>query len=180
MGRKITIDSSTMVNKGLEVMEARWLFDVPLDKVQVVVHPQSVIHSMVEYEDGGVMAQLGSPDMRLPIQYALFYPERKYLNSKRLDFYALKELTFEAPDMDTFRGLALAYEVGRKGGNAPTVYNAANEIAVSKFLDRKIGYLDIIDIIEHSLKNIAFKENPDIETILETEKNVYELVESRW
>lgn len=180
MGRKITIDSSTMVNKGLEVMEARWLFDVPLDKVQVVVHPQSVIHSMVEYEDGGVMAQLGSPDMRLPIQYALFYPERKYLNSKRLDFYALKELTFEAPDMDTFRGLALAYEVGRKGGNAPTVYNAANEIAVSKFLDRKIGYLDIIDIIEYSLKNIAFKEKPDIETILETEKNVYELVESRW
>lgn len=180
MGRKITIDSSTMVNKGLEVMEARWLFEVPLDKVQVVVHPQSVIHSMVEYEDGGVMAQLGSPDMRLPIQYALFYPERKYLNSKRLDFYALKELTFEAPDMDTFRGLALAYEVGRKGGNAPTVYNAANEIAVSKFLDRKIGYLDIIDIIEYSLKNIAFKENPDIETILETEKNVYELVESRW
>lgn len=180
MGRKITIDSSTMVNKGLEVMEARWLFDVPFDKVQVVVHPQSVIHSMVEYDDGGVMAQLGSPDMRLPIQYALFYPERKYLNSKRLDFYALKELTFEAPDMDTFRGLALAYEVGRKGGNAPTVYNAANEIAVSKFLDRKIGYLDIIDIIEYSLKNIAFKEKPDIETILETEKNVYELVESRW
>lgn len=180
MGRKITIDSSTMVNKGLEVMEARWLFDVSLDKVEVVVHPQSVIHSMVEYMDGAVIAQLGTPDMRLPIQYALFYPERKYLNGKRLDFTTLSSLTFEAPDMDTFRGLKLAYEVGNKGGNMPTVYNAANELAVSKFLDRKIKYLDIYECIEYAIENSKYIENPNLEEVLATEQSVYEMIESRW
>lgn len=180
MGRKITIDSSTMVNKGLEVMEAKWLFDVTYDKVTVVVHPQSVIHSMVEFKDGAVMAQLGSPDMRLPIQYALFYPERRFLDSKRLDFASMKNLTFEAPDMDTFTGLKLAYEVGNRGGNMPTVYNAANERAVSKFLDRKIKYLEIMDIIQYCVDNVSFIDNPCLEEILATEKSVYELIESRW
>ena len=180
MGKKITIDSSTLVNKGLEVMEARWLFNVSLDDVTVVVHPQSVIHSMVEFDDGAVMAQLGSPDMRLPISYALFYPDRKYLDSKLLNFYELSSLTFEAPDMNTFRGLKLAYEVGKRGGNAPTIYNAANELAVAKFLDEKIKYLDIYSIIEDALSNISFMEEPSVSQILETEKNVYEYIESRW
>lgn len=180
MGRKITIDSSTMVNKGLEVMEARWLFGVELDQVQVVVQPQSVIHSMVEFEDGAVMAQLGTPDMRLPIQYALYYPERRFLDTQHLDFWKLNQITFEKPDMTNFRGLALAYEAGRKGGNVPTMFNAANELAVAMFLDRKIKYLDIIDIIEQTMTNIEYIDNPDVKQILDTEAAAYEFIRSRY
>ena len=143
MGRKITIDSSTMVNKGLEVIEAKWLFGVDVDQIQVVVQPQSIIHSMVEYEDGAVIAQLGTPDMKLPIQYALYYPERRYLPGDRLDFSTLQQITFEQPDLETFYGLKLAFEAGRTGGSLPTVLNAANEKAVALFLDRKIKYLQI-------------------------------------
>ena len=179
MGRKITIDSSTMVNKGLEVMEARWLFGVELSQVQVVVQPQSVIHSMVEFEDGAVMAQLGTPDMRLPIQYALYYPERRVLDTPRLDFYKLKQITFEEPDMVNFRGLKLAYDAAGRGGNVPTMYNAANELAVQMFLDRKIKYLDIIDIIEQTMNNIEYIDNPDVEQILATEAAVYEYIRGR-
>ena len=179
MGRKITIDSSTMVNKGLEVMEARWLFGVELSQVQVVVQPQSIIHSMVEFEDGAVMAQLGTPDMRLPIQYALYYPERRVLDTPRLDFYKLKQITFEEPDMVNFRGLKLAYDAAGRGGNVPTMYNAANELAVQMFLDRKIKYLDIIDIIEQTMTNIEYIDNPDVEQILATEAEVYEYIRGR-
>ena len=180
MGKKITIDSSTMVNKGLEVMEAKWLFGVTYDQVEVVVQPQSLIHSMVEFRDGGIMAQLGTPDMRLPIQYALFYPERRMLNSGRVDFKTLKNIEFYEPDMENFRGLALAYEAGKIGGSMPTVYNAANELAVAKFLDRKINYLDIVDIIEASMNNHKLIDNPNIDKILEVEKETYEYIESRW
>lgn len=180
MGRKITIDSSTLVNKGLEVMEAKWLFGVDLDRIQVVVHPQSVIHSAVEYEDGAVIAQLGTPDMRLPIQYALYYPNRRPLSGERLDLFALKDLTFEKPDPDTFRGLALAYEAMRKGGNIPTAFNAANEKAVALFLDRKIKYLEIPEIIEASMEHCSFIENPNVEQILATEQEAYEFISSRW
>lgn len=180
MGRKITIDSATMVNKGLEVMEAKWLFDVELKDVCVIVHPQSVIHSMVQFVDGGIMAQLGSPDMRLPIQYALYYPDRKYLDTKRLDFFALKSMTFEAPDPVNFRGLGLAYEAAQKGGNIPTAFNAANEKAVALFLDKKIRFLEIPEIIEYAMEETAYQENPSVEEILATERAVYELIESRW
>lgn len=180
MGRKITIDSSTMVNKGLEVMEAQWLFGVPADKVQVVVQPQSIIHSMVEFKDGAVMAQLGSPDMRLPIQYALYYPERRELNTDRLDFYELSGITFEKPDMETFRGLKLAYEAADRGGNIPTAYNAANEVAVARFLDRQIRYLDIPDIIEYAMKEVDYIENPTVEEILATQDYVTEIIKGRW
>ena len=152
MGRKITIDSSTMVNKGLEVMEAHWLFDVDMDQVQVVIQPASVIHSMIEYEDGAVIAQLGTPDMKLPIQYALYYPERRFLPGDRLDFTKLKEITFDEPDMETFRGLKLAYEAGKAGGSLPTVFNAANELAVSLFLEKKIPYLAITDLIQGAME----------------------------
>lgn len=180
MGRKITIDSSTMVNKGLEVMEAKWLFDVPIDAIEVVVQPQSVIHSMVEFEDGAVMAQLGTPDMRLPIQYALYYPERRMLPGERLHFEQLMHLDFEKPDMDTFTGLRLAYEVGRKGGSMPTVYNAANERAVAMFLDRKIGYLEILDVIQYALDQHKWIENPTVEEILVIEQEVYKMIEKKW
>lgn len=180
MGRKITIDSSTLVNKGLEVMEAKWLFDVTLDQIQVVVHPQSVIHSAVEYEDGAVIAQLGTPDMRLPIQYALYYPNRRSLSGKRLDLFELGQLTFEKPDTKTFRGLALAYQAMQRGGNVPTAFNAANEKAVAMFLDRKIGYLDIVEIIEASMEACSFVENPDVDQILATEQEVYDFIDSRW
>ena len=179
MGAKITIDSSTMVNKGLEVIEAKWLFGVEVDDVQVVVQPQSVIHSMVEYEDGAVMAQLGTPDMKLPIQYALYYPKRRYLPGERLDFYSIGKLDFEKPDMDTFYGLKLAYEAGRKGGSLPTVFNAANELAVSMFLKREAKYLEITEIIEDCMmahKNIP---EPTLEQILETEAETYERINSR-
>jgi 1-deoxy-D-xylulose-5-phosphate reductoisomerase len=180
MGRKITIDSSTLVNKGLEVMEAKWLFDVTLDQIQVVVHPQSVIHSAVEYEDGAVIAQLGTPDMRLPIQYALYYPNRRSLSGKRLDLFELGQLTFERPDTKTFRGLALAYEAMERGGNIPTAFNAANEKAVAMFLDRRIGYLDIVQIIEASMEQCTFIEAPDVDQILSTEQQIYEFIDSRW
>ncbi len=180
MGKKITIDSSTLVNKGLEVMEAKWLFGVALDQIQVVVHPQSVIHSAVEYEDGSVIAQLGTRDMRLPIQYALYYPLRRPLSGEKLDLFALGSLTFEAPDMETFSGLSLAYDAMRRGGNIPTVFNAANERAVAMFLDRKISYPAITEIIGESMESIGFVKEPNVEQILETESATYEFIESRW
>lgn len=176
MGRKITIDSATMVNKGLEVMEAKWLFDVDIDDVTVIVQPQSVIHSMVQFVDGSIIAQLGCPDMRLPIQYALYYPERKYLESERLDFFKLARITFEAPDLDNFAGLRLAFEAGRKGGNMPVIFNAANEFAVARFLNREIGFLDITNMIETAMERIQYIEDPDVEHILGTEREVYELL----
>lgn len=179
MGRKITIDSSTLVNKGLEVMEAHWLFDTPYDKIQVVVQPQSVIHSMVEYEDGGIMAQLGTADMKLPIQYALFYPDRRFLPGKRLDFYELSGITFEKPDTDTFRGLLLGYRAGETGGSMPTVYNAANEIAVSLFLDGKIGYLKITELIEECMEAHKLIVNPSVEEILQTEQWTYNYIKQK-
>ena len=179
MGRKITIDSSTMINKGLEVIEAKWLFDVSVDQVQVVVQPQSIIHSMVEYEDGAVIAQLGTPDMKLPIQYALYYPERRYLPGDRLYFETLTQITFEKPDMDTFYGLKLAYEAGRTGGSLPTVLNAANEKAVALFLDRKIGYLQIPELIEECMRRHRVIETPTVEQILETEAEVYAYIDGK-
>lgn len=180
MGRKITIDSSTMVNKGLEVIEAKWLFGVEVDQIEVVVQPQSIIHSMVEYVDGAVIAQLGTPDMKLPIQYALYYPERRYLPGDRLDFRGLAQLTFEEPDLETFYGLRLAYEAGKAGGSLPTVFNAANEKAVSKFLNREIRFLEIPEMIQACMeahKNIA---NPSVDEILQTEAETYDYIESRW
>lgn len=180
MGRKITIDSASMVNKGLEVMEARWLFGTDLDQIQVVIQPQSVIHSMVQFKDGAVIAQLGTPDMKLPIQYALYYPERRYLAGPRLDLAALGKITFEDPDPETFLGLKYALEAAKTGGSMPTVFNAANERAVSKFLDRKIGFTDIYTIIRSCMDQHHVVENPDIRQILETEQSVYEFIESRW
>ena len=180
MGQKITVDSATLVNKGLEVMEAKWLFGVELDQIQVVVQPQSIIHSMVEFRDGAVMAQLGTPDMRLPIQYALYYPERKYLDGERLDFAKLKQITFEEPDMETFLGLPMAIEASRKGGSMPTVFNAANEMAVKKFLQEKISFLVIYEIIGQSMSRHRIIENPDLDEILETEQETYQWIEGRW
>ncbi|HCS15180.1 MAG TPA: 1-deoxy-D-xylulose-5-phosphate reductoisomerase [Lachnospiraceae bacterium] len=179
MGRKITIDSSTMVNKGLEVMEARWLFDVDYDHIQVVIQPQSVIHSMVEFVDGAVMAQLGTPDMKLPIQYALTYPQRRNLPGERLDFSKLTDITFEKPDPDTFRGLSLAYQAGREGGSMPTVFNAANEKAVAMFLNREIGYPDIPRIIEEAMMDHRKIADPSLEEILAVEAEVYAKIEKR-
>ncbi len=179
MGRKITVDSSTLVNKGLEVIEAKWLFGVEPDKIQVVVHPQSIIHSMVEYVDGGIMAQLGMPDMKLPIQYALFYPDRRPMEGKRVDFFELGSITFEKPDMDTFRGLQMAYDAIAVGGSMPTVYNAANEKAVALFLDRKIKFLDIYDIIQGAMENHKVIANPSVEEILQAEAATYEYISGR-
>ncbi len=176
MGKKVTIDSASLVNKGLEVMEARWLFDVPLEQIQVVIHPQSIIHSAVEYVDGGIMAQLGMPDMKLPIQYALFYPDRRALPGKRVDFFALGQLTFEEPDTETFRGLWLAYEAARTGGSLPTVFNAASEKAVSLFIQRKIGFLQIPELIEQSMGHHKVIENPSVEEILQAEAETYEYI----
>lgn len=180
MGRKITIDSSTMVNKGLEVMEARWLFGVEMDQVQVVVQPQSVIHSMVEYEDGAVIAQLGTPDMKLPIQYALYYPERRPMAGERLDFWSLKEIAFEAPDLKNFNGLSLAYSAGRAGGSMPTVFNAANEWAVARFLKKEIPFLAITDMIESAMGHHKKIEHPSLNEILETETETYDWLKSRF
>ncbi len=180
MGQKITVDSATLVNKGLEVMEAKWLFDVDLDHIQVVVQPKSIIHSMVEFKDGAVMAQLGTPDMRLPIQYALYYPERRYLEGERLDFHKLKEITFEDPDMETFLGLPMAMDAARAGGSMPTVVNAANELAVKKFLQEKIGFLDIYEIIGQSMDRHQVIANPDLDEILAVEAETYKWIESRW
>ena len=180
MGHKITIDSSTMVNKGLEVMEARWLFGVEMDQVEVVIQPQSVIHSMVEFADGAVIAQLGTPDMKLPIQYALYYPERRYLPGGRLNFWELSEITFEKPDCENFRGLSLAFEAGTTGGSLPTVFNAANELAVSLFLDRRIGYLTITDMIESAMRYHKTVQNPDVDQILAAERETYEYIKAKW
>lgn len=177
MGRKITIDSATMVNKGLEVMEAKWLFDVELDQIEVVVHPQSIIHSMVEYTDGAVMAQLGMPDMKLPIAYALFYPDRRPLDGKRVDFFALGQMTFEKPDLNTFTGLKLAFDAAKAGGSMPTVYNAANEKAVSLFLEKKIGFMQIPELIEASMSQHRKVEAPTVEEILAAEQATYEYME---
>ena len=179
MGKKITVDSSTLVNKGLEVMEAKWLFGVEPEQIQVVVQPQSVIHSMVQYEDGSIIAQLGTPDMRLPIQYALYYPRRRPLDGRRLDFAALGSITFEEPDTQTFRGLPLAYQAMKKGGNMPTIFNAANEAAVALFLQEKISYLQITEIIEECMQQSTYIESPGVEQILATEAEVRERIESR-
>ena len=180
MGAKITIDSATMINKGLEMIEAKWLFDVELDQIQVVVHPQSVIHSMVQYEDGAIIAQLGTPDMKLPIQYALYYPNRLHLSGDRLDFWKMKAITLEEPDMETFYGLKLAYEACRKGGNIPTAFNAANERAVAMFLDGKIRFLEIPEIAQACMEQCTYNASPSVEEILATEQAAYEYIESRW
>lgn len=179
MGRKITIDSATMVNKGLEVMEATWLFHVEAERIQVVVQPQSIVHSMVEYTDGSVIAQLGTPDMKLPIQYALYYPQRRYLPGRRLDFLTLGSITFEKPDMDTFCGLALAYEAIRTGGSMPTVYNAANERAVALFLEGRIGFLTITELIEEAMRAHRPVRDPDIDEILNIERDTYDFIEEK-
>lgn len=179
MGQKITIDSATMVNKGLEVIEAKWLFHVPLEKIQVVVHPQSIVHSMVEYMDGAVIAQLGVPDMKLPIQYALTYPDRRSMQGEKLSFAKLAQLTFEEPDRETFRGLELAYQAGKTGGSMPTVYNAANELAVKKFLNDEISFPGIYELLEIAMEEHKTVENPTVEQILHAEAETYELIESR-
>lgn len=183
MGKKVTIDSASLVNKGLEVMEARWLFDVPLEQIQVVIHPQSIIHSAVQYVDGGIMAQLGTPDMKLPIQYALFYPDRRPMDGKRVDFFELSKLTFEAPDTETFPGLALAYKAAKAGGSLPTVFNAANEKAVALLLDKKIRFMQIPELIGACMEEHKIIEMPTVEQILETERETYEQVRrviDRW
>lgn len=180
MGQKITIDSATMVNKGLEVIEAKWLFGVELSDVQVVVQPQSLIHSMVQFKDGAIIAQLGTPDMKLPIQYALYYPERRFLAGERVDFGKIAQITFENPDINNFRGLALAYDAAEAGGSMPTVFNAANEKAVAKFLNRKISFLEITDIIEHCMEQHKVVESPTVEQILDIEQSVYEQIDSKW
>ena len=179
MGRKITIDSSTLVNKGLEVMEAKWLFGVDLDRIQVVVHPQSIIHSAVQYEDGAIIAQLGVPDMKLPIQYALFYPDRRPMRGERVDFFRLGSMTFEEPDIETFTGLKLAYEAAAAGGSMPTVYNAANEKAVALFLDRKIGYLQIPELIGEAMEQHRLIPDPNVDEILSAEAEAYAFIDAR-
>ena len=179
MGRKITVDSATLVNKGLEVMEAKWLFDVEPDQIQVVVHPQSIIHSMVEYVDGGIMAQLGMPDMKLPIQYALFYPDRRPMDGKRVDFFALKSISFEEPDIKTFRGLQLAYDAIAAGGSMPTVFNAANEKAVGLFLDKKIRFLAIYDLIQGAMEQHKVISNPTVDEILEAEAQAHAYISGK-
>lgn len=180
MGRKITIDSATLCNKGLEVIEAKWLFDVDISDVEVIIHPQSILHSAVLYNDGGIIGQMGVPDMKLPIQYALFYPDRRPMNTARVDLFALKSLTFEKPDTDTFKGLAMAVDAGRKGGSMPTVFNAANEKAVALFLDKRIKFLEIYDIIGEALDNHRLIDNPSLDQILDAEKECYELIDKKW
>ena len=180
MGRKITIDSATLVNKGLEVMEAKWLFGVEIPQIQVVVHPQSVIHSMVEFTDGAVIAQLGVPDMKLPIQYALFYPDRRPMEGNKLDFYTIGSLTFEKPDMETFTGLGLALFAGKVGGTLPTVFNAANERAVAMFLAHQIKFLEIPEIIQAAMEQHQVKNNPDVEQILAAEAETYDYIKAHF
>ena len=180
MGPKVTIDSSSLVNKGLEVMEAKWLFGVDLDRIQVVVHPQSIVHSAVQFIDGAVIAQLGVPDMKLPIQYALFYPDRRPMNEKRLDLFELGSLTFEKPDTDTFRGLKLAFDAARAGGSMPTVFNAANEMAVKRFLKGDIRYLEIYSMIEEAMENHKRIDNPDVAAILAAEQETYEFLGKKY
>lgn len=176
MGKKITIDSATMVNKGLEIMEASWLFDVDIENIQVVIQPQSVIHSMVEFIDGAVIAQLGTPDMRLPIQYALYYPDRVWLSGERLNFYELGHIDFTKPDYNTFEGLSLATFAAKTGGSMPTVYNAANEYAVAKFIAGQIGFTDITAIIRNMMENHRVISNPDVDTIIEIEQEIYKQI----
>lgn len=180
MGPKITIDSATMVNKGLEVLEAKWLFDVDVDDVQIVIQPQSIIHSMVQFNDGAVMAQLGLPDMKLPIQYAIYYPERRYLAGEKADFGKIAQITFEAPDFEKFKGLSLAYRAGKIGGSMPTVLNAANEKAVAMFLNRQISFLEITEIIEYCMSYHQTIHNPTVQQILDIEQWVDEIVDKRW
>ena len=180
MGPKVTIDSSSLVNKGLEVMEARWLFDVSLDNIQVLVHPQSIVHSAVQYVDGAVIAQLGVPDMKLPIQYALFYPDRRPMAEKRLDLFELGSLTFEKPDTDTFRGLKLAFDAAYAGGSVPTVFNAANEMAVRRFLKGDIRYLEIYDMIQEAMEHHKKIDNPDVDAILSAEKETYDFLGGKY
>ncbi|MEP0985492.1 1-deoxy-D-xylulose-5-phosphate reductoisomerase [Ekhidna sp.] len=170
MGAKITIDSATMMNKGLEVIEAKWLFGVSLDQVEVVVHPQSIIHSMVQFEDGSMKAQMGLPDMRVPIQFAMTYPSRLKADFPRFDFTEYPELTFEKPDMVTFRNLGLAFEVAKEGGNQPCILNAANEIAVQGFLEDKVSFLEISDVIESCLQKVSYIRNPELEDFIQTDK----------
>ena len=177
MGNKITIDSASMVNKGLEVMEACHLFNVTPDEIEVVIHPQSILHSAVEYEDGAVIGQMGLPDMKLPIQYALFYPERLHLEAEKLDLFKIKDLTFEKPDLKVFKGLALAYEAFKAGGSMPTVYNAANEKAVALFLNNRIGFTDIYDLIENAMDKHEVISDPDVDQILYSERFAYETIE---
>lgn len=177
MGKKVTIDSASLVNKGLEVMEAKWLFDVGLEQIQVVVHPQSILHSAVEYVDGGIMAQLGVPDMKLPIQYALFYPDRRPMDNGRVDFFRLGQLTFEKPDIETFQGLALAYRAAEAGGTMPTVFNAANEKAVALFLQKQITFLQIPELIGRSMEQHCVTDDPTVEQILEAEVATYAFID---
>jgi len=179
MGRKITIDSASLVNKGLEVIEAKWLFDVSLDQVQVLIQPQSILHSAVQFKDGAVIGQMGVPDMKLPIQYALFYPKRLPMQNNQVDFYELASMTFEKPDMDTFEGLSMAYEASRIGGSMPTVFNAANEKAVALFLDNKIRFLQIYELIRASMENHKVVEDPTVEQILSAEQECYEFIKSK-
>ena len=180
MGPKITIDSATMINKGLEAIEAKWLFDVDLERVHILVQPQSIIHSMVGFVDGAVMAQLGTPDMRLPIQYALYYPDRVFLGGERLDFEKIAEIHFEKPNTEVLRGIPLAVEASKIGGSMPTVMNAANEYAVAKFLNKDIGFLQIYDMIEFAMNHHKKLENPNLEEILAVEKETYECLEKEW
>lgn len=170
MGSKITIDSATMMNKGFEVIEAKWLFGVAPEQIQVVVHPQSVIHSMVQFEDGAVKAQLGMPDMRLPIQYAFSYPKRLRSSFDRLDFFKLGGMTFEEPDMERFRCLALAYEALKQGGNMPCIVNAANEVVNRAFLEDKISFLRMSEVIEETMKKVSFDASPDLDVYMDTDK----------
>ncbi|WP_462247914.1 1-deoxy-D-xylulose-5-phosphate reductoisomerase [Ekhidna sp.] len=170
MGAKITIDSATMMNKGLEVIEAKWLFGVSLEQIEVIVHPQSIIHSLVQFEDGSMKAQMGLPDMRVPIQFAMTYPERLKADYPRFDFMDYPQLTFEKPDIETFRNLGLAFEVAKEGGNQPCILNAANEIAVQAFLEDKVGFLEISDVIENCLQKVSYIRNPEIEDFIQTDK----------
>lgn len=179
MGRKITIDSASLVNKGLEVIEAKWLFDVSLEQIQVLIQPQSILHSAVQFKDGAVIGQMGVPDMKLPIQYALFYPKRLLMKNNQVDFYELASMTFEKPDMDTFEGLSMAYEASRIGGSMPTVFNAANEKAVALFLDNKIRFLQIYELIRASMENHKVIADPTVEQILSAEQECYEFIKSK-
>lgn len=179
MGRKITIDSASLVNKGLEVIEAKWLFDVSLEQIQVLIQPQSILHSAVQFKDGAVIGQMGVPDMKLPIQYALFYPKRLPMKENQIDFYKLASMTFEKPDTETFEGLSMAYEASRIGGSMPTVFNAANEKAVALFLDNKIRFLQIYELIHASMENHKVVENPTVEQILAAEQECYDFIKSK-
>ena len=180
MGDKITIDSATMINKGLEIIEAKWLFEVSLEQIHVLVQPQSIIHSMVEFQDGAVMAQMGTPDMRLPIQYTLYYPERHALSGKRLNFEEIGEIHFEKPNTEVLRGIPLAVEACRAGGSMLTVMNAANEYAVAKFLKKDISFLQIYDMIEYAMKQHKKIEHPDLDEILLIEKETYQRLDKEW